>query len=195
MGKVTTSFSMSLDGFIAGPNPGVEHPLGEGGERLHRWMFSIDPGNSGRNAEIVAIATGDLGAVVMGNRMYVCGDAPWGDAAPYQAPTFIVTHHPRETVMRKGVPMRFVTDGFQSAFDQAKAAAGDGAILVAGGANIVQQAFNAGLLDEIQIQLIPVLFGAGRRLFENLTTAPIELERELLIEGTGVTHLQFRVVK
>ena len=205
MNKVIADMSMSLDGFITGPNDGVELPLGEGGERLHQWLYDLaswrerhglDGGKANHDAEILDEAFRNTGAAVMGRRMFDCGEGPWGDNPPFHMPVFVVTHHARETLVKEGgTTFTFVTDDIESAFKQAKAAAGDKDISVAGGANIVQQCLSAGLLHEIQIHLVPVLLGAGRRLFDHTGTEQMELERTRVIESPGVTHLRFRVVK
>ncbi len=205
--------SMSLDGFIAGPDDVPGQPLGRGGERLHQWIFdlaswrerhSIDPrsgtpfsdeGETNRDGEVVAEQFEHVGAVVMGRRMFDLGEGPWGDNPPFHMPVFVVTHDAREMVTKEGgTTFIFVTDGLESAMAQAKAAAGDNDVWVAGGAETIQQCIRAGLLDEIQIHLVPVLFGAGRRLFNHAGAQHIELERTRVIESPAVTHLRFRIV-
>ncbi len=205
MRKVTSDMSMSLDGFITGPNDDVERPLGEGGERLHQWIYGLASwrerhgltgGQSDRDADVVEESFKTTGAVVMGRRMFEVGEKPWGDNPPFHLPVFVVTHHPRgKAIKQGGTTFTFVTDGIENALKQAKAAAGDQDVSVAGGANIVQQYLNAGLLDEIQIHLVPLLLGGGRRLFDRLAVQHIELEKTRVIESPGVTHLRFRVKK
>ncbi|SRR5712692_3254295 len=204
MGKVILDMSMSLDGFIAGPNDGVERPLGDGGERLHDWIFggktdrtgSAPRGSAGnpRDAEVMDEAFKTLGAVIMGRRWFEIGEGPWGDNPPFQVPCFVLTHDAHEKLVKGATTFTFVTDGIESALKQAQAAAGDKNVGV-GGANTAQQYLSAGLLDEIQIHLAPVLLGEGCRLFEHIGTEHIELERTRVIESPGVTHLWFRVVK
>ena len=206
MGIVTADVSVSLDGYIAGPNDGRENGLGDGGERLHEWMFDNGEkdGETGRDDEIVAEYFANVGAYVMGRRMFDNGEGPWGDDAfeghwgdepPFRAPVFVLTHHPREPLeMKGGTTFTFVTDGIESAFEQAKVAAGDKDVSVAGGANIIQQFVASGLLDEIEIHLVPVLLGGGIRLFERLDAGPTELERTRVVESPRVTHLGYRVV-
>jgi len=199
MARVVSDLSMSLDGFITGPN------LGEGEERLHEWVYGLESwrerhgltgGQTGRDAEVLEESFRTTGAVLMGKRMFDVGEGPWGDDPPFHMPVFILTHEARETVTKEGgTTFTFVTDGIENAHRQAKAAAGDKDISVAGGANIVQQYLKAGLLDEMQIHLIPVLLGEGVRLFEHLGIEQIELESTRVIESPGVTHLKFRVVK
>jgi dihydrofolate reductase len=204
MGKVTVDMSMSLDGFIAGPNDSVERPLGEGGERLHEWVYDLASwrerhgltgGKTDTDAEVLDESLKNTGAAVVGKRMFDFANG-WGDNPPFHMPVFVLTHDAREKLVKEGgTTFTFVTDGIQSALEQAKAAAGDKDVSVGGGANIIQQYLSAGLLDEIQIHLVPVLLGDGRRLFENTGTGQIELERTRVIESPGVTHLRFRVVK
>jgi dihydrofolate reductase len=204
MGKVTVDMSMSLDGFIAGPNDSVERPLGEGGERLHEWVYDLASwrerhgltgGKTDSDAEVLDESLKNTGAVVVGKRMFDVANG-WGDNPPFHVPVFVLTHDAREKLVKEGgTTFTFVTDGIQSALEQAKAAAGDKDVSVGGGANIIQQYLSAGLLDEIQIHLVPVLLGDGRRLFEHTGTGQIELERTRVIESPGVTHLRFRVVK
>jgi dihydrofolate reductase len=204
MGKVATGLSVSLDGFIAGPNDGPGSPLGEGGERLFAWYSSGDteyrlPGTemvfkiSPQSAELLQEAHNTMGAFVTGRRTFDITNG-WGGRPPLGVPTFVVTHTVPQEWVYEGSPFTFVTDGVESAVEQAKAVAGDKDIAV-GAASIAQQCIRAGLLDEIHIDLVPVLLGNGVRLFEHLGPEPIELESTQVIEGAGVTHLTFRVVK
>jgi len=205
MGKVTVDMSMSLDGCIAGPNDSPENGLGDGGERLHEWMYDLaswrEPhglsgGETNRDAEILDEAFKTVGAIIMGRRMFDIAEQAWGASPPFHMPVFVVTHRPREkAVKEEGTTFIFVTEGVQSALEQAKAVAGDRNISVAGGANIIQQFLKAGFLDEMQIHLVPVLLGEGRRLFDQPGIEDIELEGTRVIESPGVTHLRFRIVK
>lgn len=205
MGKVFADISMSLDGFITGPNDGPELGLGKEGERLHQWLYDLVSwrerhglagGESNRDAEILEEAFKNTGAIIMGRRMFDIAEEPWGDNPPFHMPVFVVTHRAKDTLTKVGgTTFTFVTDGIESALKQAKAAAGDKDVSLAGGANIIQQFLKAGLLDEIQIHLVPILFGGGRRLFDHTGTGKIELESTRVIESPGVTHLRFRVVK
>lgn len=204
-GKVTSDMSMSLDGFITGPNDGVELPLGQGGERLHQWLYDLASwrdrhgltgGQTNREAEVLDEPFRTTGTAVMGRRMFAVGEGPWGDDPPFHMPVFVLTHESREPVIKEGgTTFTFVTDGIESALEQAKAAAGDRDVSVAGGANVIQQYLKAGLLDEIQIHLVPVLLGEGIRLFDRMGRRPIELESTRVIESPEVTHLRYRVVK
>src|SRR5919112_6896646 len=202
MGKVAVGLTMSLDGFIAGPNDGPEHPLGEGGMRLFDWFSAGDtdyelPGTemvfrvSSQSAEVLREAHSKMGAFVTGRRTFDITNG-WGGNPPLGVPTFVVTHReiPQEWVY-EGSPFTFVTDGVESAVDKAREVVADKYVAV-GAASIVQQCIRAGLLDEIHVDLVPVLLGDGVRLFEHLGAGPIELECTQVVEGTGVTHLTFR---
>jgi dihydrofolate reductase len=198
MGKVGAGFSMSLDGFIAGPNDDVQ--------RLFAWMTQgdtdltlstgdrdIDLEVSSKSAEFFEEMVRTTGAIVSGRRMFDVAGA-WGGKHPLDAPVFVVTHSVPQEWVKEGSPFTFVTDGVESAIEKAKKVAGDKNVGV-GGADITRQCLKARLLDEISIDLVPVLLGSGVRLFEHLGIEPIELERTGVIESPGVTHLSFRVVK
>jgi dihydrofolate reductase len=187
MTKVIVDKSMSLDGFVTGPNVSVENPMGEGGPRLHEWLFTDSPNDI--DVEIGRDVTASTGAVVLGRRIFDVGLNAWGDT-PFPVPTFVLTHRPRDPLVMQSGTFTFVTDGLKSAIDQAKAAAGNKDVRVMG-ADVSQQAVKAGLVDELNIQLVPVLLGSGTRLFENLGTEHIELTRVRVVESTGVTHLRF----
>ena len=204
MGKVRTGHSTSLDGFIAGPNDGPEAPMGEGGERLLGWYAAGDteyrlPGTemvfkvSPQTAELLRETRTTTGALVTGRRTFDLTNG-WGGRHPLDVPVFVVTHTVPQEWVSEGSPFTFVTDGLESAIGQAKAVAGDKDVGVVG-ASLVQQCIRAGLLDEIHVDLVPVLLGDSVRLFDHLGTEPIELESTRMIEGAGVTHLTFRVVK
>jgi dihydrofolate reductase len=204
MGKVSTGLSMSLDGFIAGPNDGPERPLGDGGERLFAWYSSGDteyrlPGTemvfniSPHSAELLREAHSKMGAFVTGRRTFDITNG-WGGRPPLGVPAFVVTHTVPQEWVYEGSPFTFVTGGVESAVEQARAVAGDKNVAV-GAASIAQQCIRAGLLDEIHVDLVPVLLGGGVRLFEHLGAEPIELESPRVIAARGVTHLTFRVVK
>lgn len=193
-GRVGTELSMSLDGFIADPSDGVEHIFGWYGN----GPVTVDmPGNSMR-VQVSEASAGHLrdgfaniGALVIGRRTFDIAGG-WGGAHPYNAPVFVVTHTVPEGWPRDDVPFTFVTDGIRSAVTQAKAVAGDKVVGV-GAADLAQQCLNAGLLDEIVVNLVPVLLGEGIRFFDNLANAPVQLEGPRIIEGTGVTHLYYGV--
>ena len=208
------NISMSLDGFIAGPNPGPDSPLGEGGERLHDWAYGLatfrethgrSGGARGLDDEVLAEVFATSGATVVGRRMFSGGEGPWeddpkadgwwGDEPPFHQPVFIVTHHERETVEKEGgTSFTFVTDGIEAAVEQARASAGDKDVAIGGGASVAQQSLEAGLLDELQLHVVPVLLGGGVSLFADLGDQ-VELECTRVIESTAVTHLTYRVVK
>jgi dihydrofolate reductase len=214
MPKLKLDISMSLDGFVAGPNQTLEEPLGEGGERLHEWVFPLKSfrehhgmagGETHADDEIVAESLRATGAVVMGRRMFSGGEGPWagdpnadawwGDDPPFGVPVFVLTHHARETVTKQGgTSFPFVTDGIEAALERARAAAGDKDVLLSGGANVAQQYLRAGLVDEFQIHLAPVFLGGGVRLFEGLQPDAVGLEAERVVASPAVTHLRFRVV-
>lgn len=199
MGTVGAGFSMSLDGFIAGPNDDTS--------RVFAWYFAgdtdvtvtigesdLDLKMSLESAEMYEEIGQSVGAIVSGRRMFDVAEA-WGGKHPMNVPVFVVTHHPpQEWVNKEGSPFTFVTDGVESAIRQAKAVAGDKSVGV-GGADITRQCLQAGLLDEIQLDLVPVLLNEGIRLFDHLGLEPVELENLGVTQGKGVTHLRFRVVK
>src|ERR671917_896824 len=185
MGKVAMGLSMSLDGFIAGPNDGPERPLGEEGERLFEWYSSGDteyklPGTemvfnvSPQSAELLRQAHGKMGAFATGRRTFDITNG-WGGNPPLGVPAFVVTHTVPQEGVYEGSPFTFVTEGLESALEKAKEVAGDKGVAV-GAASLAQQCIRAGLLDEIHVDLVPVLLGDGVRLFEHLGTTPIDLE-------------------
>jgi len=211
MKKLAVDISMSLDGFVAGPNPTFERPLGEGGEGLHEWVLplaswrkphGLPGGETNASTEVVEERLESTGAVVMGRRMFSGGDGPWeddpnadgwwGDDPPFHVPVFVLTHHPRETVTKEGgTTFAFVTEGIEAALEEARTAAGENDVHVAGGATAVQQYLAAGLVDELQVNLAPVLLGSGTRLFDG---PPAELELIRVVEAPVVTHLKYRVL-
>jgi dihydrofolate reductase len=210
--RLISDISISLDGFVAGPNQTLEQPLGEGGERLHEWAVrlasfrerhGLEGGERDADDELVAESLRATGAVVMGRRMFSGGDGPWdedpnadgwwGDDPPFHVPVFVLTHHPRETVVKEGgTSFVFVTGGIEAALEQARAAAGDKDVSVGGGASIIQQYLKAGLLDELQIHIAPVLLGSGVRLFEPLGIEPLALQADRVLSSPYATHLRFR---
>ncbi len=214
MGKVNFDVAVSLDGFLAGPNQRFEEPLGDSGERLHEWMFRTATwerehgqggadGATGRDDEIVQERTENVGAYVMGRNMFGGGPGGWdedwkgwwGDDPPYHTPVFVLTHHPREPVpMEGGTTFHFVTDGIESALEQARAAAGDKDVQIAGGADVIRQYLEAGAVDEFQLHIAPVLLGAGARLLDDLGNDEIKLEVVRAVESPLVTHVKYRVL-
>jgi dihydrofolate reductase len=204
LGKVRTGLSVSLDGFISGPNDSPEALMGVGGERLLAWYSGGDteyrlPGTdmvfmvSAKTAEYLAETRRTTGALVFGRRTFDLTNG-WGGKHPLDVPVFVLGGSVPQEWVYEGSPFTFVTDGLESAVEQAKAVAGDKDVGV-GAASIVQQCIKAGLLDEIHLDLVHVLLGGGVSLFDHLGTGPIDLERTKVIEGAGVTHLTFRVMK
>jgi dihydrofolate reductase len=214
MGVVKFDVAISLDGFLAGPNPRFEEPLGDSGESVHEWMFQTaswqqahggEAGSaSGRDDEIVRESFENTGAYLMGRQMFGGGNGDWGDGSwkgwwgddpPYHVPVFVLTHHPREPVpMEGGTTFHFVTDGIESALEQARAAAGDGDVQIAGGADVVQQYLKAGVVDEFQVHIAPIFLGGGVRLFDGLGNDEIKVEVIRAVESPLVTHLKYRVL-
>jgi dihydrofolate reductase len=200
-GQVTFDITMSLDGFVAGPNDSLEQPLGEGGEKLHEWVYDLsswrephglEGGETNRDSEVLDEAMRKAGAIVLGKRMFHLAKG-WGDNPPFHVPVFVLTHETREPLVKEGgTTFTFVTDGVETALEQARAAAGGKDVSIAGGANTIQQYLSAGLVDEFQIHIAPMLLGDGTRLFDQ---APPNLELELtrVVESPRVTHLKFRV--
>ena len=188
MGKVVLGFSMSLDGFIAGPDVSVAQPMGGGGERLHDWMFKDHPDRD-TDREIVREIMERTGAVVLGKRVFDVGLSQWNDT-PYPAPSFVVTHERRDPLQMKSAAFTFVNDGIASAVNQARDAAGAKDVAVMG-ADIAQQVIKAGLVDEMHITLVPVLLGGGTRLFENTGEGPIEFTQTRLVGTAVATHAWF----
>lgn len=195
MSNVILDITASLDGFVAGPNPTLEEPLGEGGLHLHDWVFplrgwraahGLEGGEDGEDSDIVADALARVGAQVMGRRMFSGGaggweddpraDGWWGDEPPFRVPVFVVTHHARSPLeFGNGTRFVFVTDGVEAAVEQARAAAGDRDVRVAGGADVATQCLRAGLLDRIDLHIAPLLLGSGARLFDRVAPGKLQL--------------------
>lgn len=202
MSKVVFNITVSLDGYVAGPNDGPDQGLGEGGERLHDWALELaswrephglEGGETNPSSEVLE-GMSAAGAVVVGKRMFDNAHG-WGDEPPFHTPVFVLTHTAREPLTKSDTTFTFVTDGIESAIEQAKAAAGDGDVSIGGGASTAQQALKAGLVDEAQLTVAPVLLGGGVRLFEGLGPDDAEFELVRVIEGPKATHLKYRVVK
>ena len=193
MSKVVCEISMSLDGFITGPNVRAGNGMGDGGDRLHDWRFDA---KTETDAAIVDKIYASTGAVVLGKRMFDVGFEPWGDPPPFGMTVFVVTHEEREPLpMQGGTTYTFVTDGIDAALALARAAAGGKNVGIWGGADIIRQYLQAELLDEMQLHLVPILLGNGIRLFEGFDPEGIELRRASSIETPGATHFRFEVVK
>jgi dihydrofolate reductase len=195
MSKVTCDIGVSLDGYAAGPNQSREHPLGEGGENLHRWMFEQPDANRAAIDDIVS-----AGAYIMGRNMFGSDRGPWdldwhgwwGAEPPYHAPVFVLAHREREPLpMEGGTTFHFVTDGIESAMARAQAAAGDRTVSVAGGASTVQQYLRAGLIDELRLHVAPLVLGEGERLLEGV--GDLRLHQLEITSSELVTHLRYRV--
>ncbi|MGH2805975.1 MAG: dihydrofolate reductase family protein [Actinomycetota bacterium] len=214
MTDVTVDISISLDGFVAGPNATLEEPLGRGGERLHEWVVAsaawreshgLEGGEGGTDSDLVEEHIASIGASIMGRRMFSGGEGPWdqdpnangwwGDEPPFHHPVFVLTHHERAPLELTGTTFRFVTDGIESALEQAGSAAGDKDVHIAGGGEAVQGYLNAGVVDKIQLHVAPVLLGDGVRLFDDLSTGEVTLEPTRVIHSGAATHLRYRVVR
>ncbi len=190
MGNVYVNITMSLDGFVAGPNISEANPLGEGGERLHDWMFKDRTEADNAIAEEM---NARAGAIILGRRTYADAiDGAWGGVTPFQAPAFVLaTNAP----VKVADGFTFVTDGIESALKQARTTAGEKDIWLMGGANVIQQYIKAGLVDEIQISIAPVLFVKGTRLFEHIGTDSVELQSNRVIQTPQATHIRYNIIK
>jgi dihydrofolate reductase len=214
MSRFRCHISISVDGYVAGPNQSHEEPLGEGGERLHDWVVELaawrephglEGGEVNESTRIVEESIANVGAAVMGRNMFgPPGGGPWGDGEwkgwwgddpPYHYPVFVVTHHPREPLeMQGGTTFHFVTDGIEAALDRAKAAAGDKDVMLWGGGDVIRQSLAAGLLDELELHVAPVVLGGGSRIFPDRGEAEVRLEQVRAVEAPGVAHLTYRVL-
>jgi len=213
MSKLRFRISMSLDGFVAGPHQSVDNPLGVGGMRLHEWVFPLrawramhgEPGGEvDESNQVVEESLANIGATVMGRNMFGGHPGPWkrdtpwtgwwGNDPPYHHPVFVLTHHPREPLrLEGGTTFTFVTDGIESALDQARKAAGDREVAIAGGAATVNQYLAAGLVDELRTHVAPVTIGAGERLFDGVP--PLRLELIGARAASLTTHISYRVLR
>ena len=213
MSRLRCHISISLDGLVAGPNQSEEHPLGEGGEGLHDWVVKLavwrqahglEGGEVTESTRVLEESLENVGAAVMGRNMFgppsggAWGDGEWkgwwGDNPPYHYPVFVVTHHPRDPLeMDGGTTFHFVTEGIEPALEQARKAAGGKDVMLWGGGQIVQQYLAAGLLDELELHVVPVLLGDGAHIFGDLGDAEVQLEQVRAVEAPGVTHLKYRV--
>lgn len=208
---VNYTASISLDGFTAGPDQSLDNPLGIGGMQLHGWIqelavwreaHGMDGGIESPSTAVLEAAGANLGAYVMGRNMFGGGPGPWaaepwngwwGENPPFHLPVFVVTHHARAPLeCDGGTTFTFVTDGVESAVAQAREAAEGRDVMISGGSTVGRECLAAGLVDELRLDLVPVLLGAGVRLFDGGDT-PFELEQTSVVEGRGVTHLAYRV--
>jgi dihydrofolate reductase len=203
MSKVFAQISMSLDGYVAGPNDGPENPLGENGESLHEWIVGLDSwrrahglegGEESAVSPLVDEYISRSGATILGRRMFDLGEPHWGDDPPYHTPVFILTHRkrPQQTKLG-GTTYNFITDGVSAALARARDAAGDRDVSVAGGANVIGQFIAAGLLDELDLHIVPILLGGGARLFDGLPAMLNTFEQAEVITSPGVTHVRLSV--
>jgi dihydrofolate reductase len=202
-GKVFVDLGMSLDGFVAGPNGGPRNPLGDGGTRVHQWVYGLrswrerlgmEGGETEGDDELIREVFARAGAYVMGRRMFDEGELAWPDPPPFRAPVFVLTSSPRQPWVRQGgTTFNFVTDGVHSALAQARKAAAGKDVQISGGASTVRQFIDAGLVDDLQVHVSAVLLGAGLPLFDGSRTVPFELERVRVMDSPGVTHLAYRL--
>jgi dihydrofolate reductase len=210
--RLKFEIAVSADGYVAGPNQSERDPLGEGGTRLHEWVIKLDAwrkahgrGDGGEvnpSNEVIEEAMDGVGAVIMGRNMFGGGPGPWGEPAwrgwwgedpPFHVPVFVLTHHPREPLRMEGDnSFHFVTDGIESALAQAREAAGGADVKLSGGADAARQYLAAGLVDEMQLNVVPVLLGAGERLFEGVGDG-LELEQTRVVHTDEVVHLRYRI--
>ena len=209
--KLRFKISMSLDGFVAGPNQSVENPLGSGGMRLHEWAFALaifndqhglEGGEVNESTPVIEEQLANIGATVMGRNMFGGHPGPWnakkpwngwwGDNPPFHHPVFVLTHHEREPLeLEGGTTFTFVTNGIETALDQARKAARGKDVSLAGGASAAQQYLTAGLIDEMDISLVPTLLGSGERLFDGVGANLHGLELVRTVAAPKVTHLKF----
>jgi dihydrofolate reductase len=209
--KLRLNITMSADGYVAGPNQSLKDPLGEGGEQLHTWVVEtrgfreihgMEGGTTGPDSTIAAEMFENVGATIMGRNMFGGGKGPWGDNPwrgwwgnnpPFHTPVFVLTHHARPPLeMEGGTTFHFVTDGIEAALDWATKAAKGKDVHLGGGANVAQQYLKAGLLDEMEIHVVPVLLGGGARLFENTAGRQTEYERIRVVNSPAVSHFKYR---
>jgi dihydrofolate reductase len=208
MSKVRAHISVSADGYVAGPNQTLDQPLGEGGESLHDWVVSLaawreahgkEGGEVNASSPVLAEATENVGAEIMGRGKFGGGPGPWGDDLwtgwwgddpPFHMPVFVLTHHEREPLTLSDTTFTFVTGGIEAALEQATAAAGGKDVFIGGGADVINQYLAARLVDELELHVAPVVLGGGARLFEGVGS--ITLEQVRAIEAPGVTHLKYR---
>ncbi len=212
MTMLRLNITMSLDGFVAGPNQSVEHPLGEGGEKLHEWAFAVrsfraihgmEGGATGPDDDVAAEYFQNVGATIMGRHMFGGGTGPWGkppwngwwgEDPPFHTPVFVLTHHAREPLeMQGGTTFHFVTGGIQEALRRARDAARGKDVNIGGGADTAGQYLKAGLVDEIEIHVVPVLLGAGARLFEDTGGRQRDYDCIRVVNSPTVGHYKYRL--
>jgi dihydrofolate reductase len=201
--RTNLSMSISADGYVAGPDQSEENPLGIGGLQLHAWHIGPQQDHP-VNKQVVGEMLDDMGATIMGRNMFgpirgAWGDSDWsgwwGDEPPYHCPVFVLTHYAHDPIELTGTTFDFVTDGIESAYARAREAAGNRPISIAGGASCARQAIAAGIVDEIDLQVSPIILGAGERLLDGFPAGSPRLELERVLEAPGVAHLRYRVVR
>lgn len=195
--------AMSLDGFIAGPNASPTNPLGDGGTRLHDYVFALasfrerlglDGGESGEEDERVKHIFERTGAYVMGRRMFDEGEVNWPANAPFRAPVFVATHEAREPWVREGgTTFYFITEGVEKALERARAAAANKDVRVSGGADMIRQCLSAGVVDELTIHLAPIILGGGAALFDGMQPDELALDIASVHAAPNTTHLTYRI--
>jgi dihydrofolate reductase len=211
MSKVRVHIAVSADGYVAGPNQSEESPLGEGGEQLHDWMVELkawrephgmDGGEVNESSAIVEESLDNVGAEIMGRGKFGPPEGGpwdeswtgwWGEDPPFHKPVFVVTHHEREPLTLSDTTFTFVTDGIESALAQARDAADEKDVYIGGGADVINQYLAAGLVDELEVHVSPLILGGGERLFDGV--GDLKLEQLRAVEAPGVAHLKYRVVK
>jgi dihydrofolate reductase len=212
MSKVRVHISVSTDGYVAGPNQSVENPLGEGGEGLHDWLVALEAwrephgragGEVNASTPVVEESLANVGAEIMGRGKFGGGPGPWGtdlwrgwwgEDPPFHMPVFVLTNYEREPLTLSDTTFTFVTGGIESALEQARGAAEGKDVLIGGGANAINQYLAAGLVDELELHLVPLVLGGGARLFDGLGP-DLKLEQVRAVDAPGVTHLKYRVVR
>jgi dihydrofolate reductase len=206
MSKVFVDLGVSVDGFVAGPNARPGNPLGDGGPLIHRWMYQTagfvrnlglkGKGRTGPDNDIVEAVTARCGSFVMGRRMFDEGEVGWPENAPFHGPVYVLTNDAREPWVRPGgTTFYFVTDGLASTLSQAREAAGEKDVRIAGGADVVRQCLAAGVVDELHLHIAPLLLGKGVKLFDGPLPERSELEVAQVVDSPGVTHVSYRIVK
>ncbi len=210
MSKVRANISVSVDGYVAGPNQSLENPLGEGGESLHDWIVALkawrephglEGGEANASTPVVEESLAGIGAEIMGRGKFGGGPGPWsadpwlgwwGENPPFHMPVYVLTHHEREPLTLADTTFTFVTGGIETALAQAREAAAGGDVLLGGGADVINQYLTAGLVDELELHIASLLLGGGARLFDGVGPE-VRLEQLRAVEAPGVTHIKYRV--